>query len=130
MILLDTHVVLWLALQPEKISPKATKAIQASRSSGDGLCISPISLWEIAQLVERNRVKLNIPLEAFLDMTERNFLILPINAKIAYFAQQFSDAYPRDPADRMIGATALIEGISLVTSDDRIRRSGEVQTIW
>lgn len=130
MILLDTHVVLWLALQPEQLSSKATKAILAARSSGAGLGISPISLFEIGQLVEQNRVKLNIPVESFLDTTEKNFLILPINARIASVAQKFSDAYPRDPADRIIGATALTEGASLVTSDDRIRRYGEVRTIW
>ncbi|HMD20491.1 MAG TPA: type II toxin-antitoxin system VapC family toxin [Alloacidobacterium sp.] len=129
MILLDTHVVLWLALQPEQLSEKAKRAIQAARSA-DGLGISPITLLEIGQLVGRNRVQLDVPLEVFLDTTERTFLIAPITARIAYLSQQFSEAYPRDPADRIIGATALTEGTLLVTADDRIRRSGEVRTIW
>ena len=130
MILLDTHIILWLVLEPELLSQKAKKAIQEMRSSGDGIAISAITLFEIAQLVERGRVKLEIPVEQFLDAVEDTCVVLPIHSQIACRSQRFTEAYPRDPAHRIIGATAIAQGISLVTADDRIRRSREVPTIW
>ena len=56
--------------------------------------------------------------------------ILPITPEIAALATQFPDDYPRDPADRLIGATARAEGMTLVTRDERIRRSSLVRTVW
>jgi PIN domain nuclease of toxin-antitoxin system len=61
---------------------------------------------------------------------ERHFVVLPITANIALQAFAFPASYPKDPADRLIGATALIEDIPLITADRGIRRSGTVPTIW
>jgi PIN domain nuclease of toxin-antitoxin system len=55
---------------------------------------------------------------------------MPITAEVAAIAIQFSDDYPKDPADRLIGATALSEGIVLVTRDERIRNYDRLKTIW
>ena len=56
--------------------------------------------------------------------------ILPITPEIAALATQFPDDYPHDPVDRIVGATARAEGMTLVTRDERIRRSPLVRTVW
>lgn len=130
MILIDTHVILWLALSPERISTKARKYIEECREEQSAICISPISLYEIGFVASRNRVHLNIPLESFLDRVVSFFTMKPISARIAVEAIRFPAPFPGDPMDRIITATALTEGIPLVTADERIRRSGIVKTIW
>jgi len=130
MILLDTHVVIWLALNPEKISAKAHTAIAETRTNSAGLAISDITLWEIAAGAHKQRIHLDTTLESFLSEVESRFIVLPITAQIAVRAFSLSAAYPRDPADRMLAATALVHGIPLLTADSNIRRSKQVATIW
>jgi PIN domain nuclease of toxin-antitoxin system len=129
-ILVDTHVVVWLALEPAKISKRARAAIEEARRSGEGIAISDIGLLEIAILERKGRIKLKASLETFLSEIEARFIVLPINGRICVQAISLPPAYPSDPADRIIGATALVEGVSLVTADDGIRRSKAVRTIW
>ena len=130
MILLDTHVLLWLSGDSRRISSKATSAIKRARAAGEGLAIAGISLFEAAHVISRGRAELSDSMETFLNEVERRFVIRPINARIAAAALQFSEPYPKDPMDRLIGATALVEGLVLITADDRIRRAGVVQTLW
>ena len=130
MILLDTHVVIWLALEPGRISKRARAAIQETRQRGEGLAVSDITLLEIATIENKGRIKLNASLEAFLAEIEARFIVLPITGRICVRALALPAAYPRDPADRVIGATALVEGLPLITADDGIRRSKTLKTIW
>ncbi len=130
MILLDTHVVIWLALEPGRISKRARAAIQETRQRGEGLAVSDITLLEIATIENKGRIKLNASLEAFLAEIEARFIVLPITGRICVSALALPAAYPRDPADRVIGATALVEGLPLITADDGIRRSKTLKTIW
>ncbi len=130
MILLDTHVVIWLALEPGRISKRARAAIQETRQRGEGLAVSDITLLEIATIENKGRIKLNASLEAFLAEIEARFIVLPITGRICVSALALPAAYPRDPADRVIGATALVEGLPLITADDGIRRSKALKTIW
>jgi PIN domain nuclease of toxin-antitoxin system len=130
MILVDTHVVLWLALEPERISRKAAAAIEETRLRGDGLAISDITLIEIAVGESERRIQLNASLETFLTEVESRFVVLPITGRVCVSAMGLPAAYPKDPADRIIGATALVEGISLVTADNDIRKSKALRTIW
>jgi PIN domain nuclease of toxin-antitoxin system len=129
-ILVDTHVVVWLAFDPEQISRKARNAISDARKNADGLAISDISLLELATLASRGRIRLVISLESFLQEIESRFTVLPISGRACARAMGLPAAYPKDPADRIIGATALVEGLALVTADREIRRSRAVQTIW
>jgi len=129
-ILLDTHVVIWLALEPGRISKRARAAIQETRQRGEGLAVSDITLLEIATIENKGRIKLNASLEAFLAEIEARFIVLPITGRICVSALALPAAYPRDPADRVIGATALVEGLPLITGDDGIRRSKTLKTIW
>lgn len=68
--------------------------------------------------------------ETVLSEIERRFVVLPITGSIALQAFELPAGYPNDPVDRIIGATALIEDIPLITADREIRKSGAVPTIW
>ena len=130
MILVDTHVVVWLAFDQDQISRKARAAIDNARRNGDGLAISDITLLERATLASKGRIQLDISLESFLQEVEARFVVLPISGRACVRAIGLPAAYPKDPADRIIGATALVEGLSLLTADREIRRSKALQTIW
>jgi len=130
LILVDTHVVVWLAFEEHRISSKAKAAIDEARDLRDGLAISDMTLLEIGTLASRGRVHLGISLESFLQEVETRFVVLPITGRACARAMSFPTTYPKDPADRIIGATALVEGLSLITADREIRRSKLVPTIW
>jgi PIN domain nuclease of toxin-antitoxin system len=129
-ILVDTHVVVWLAFDQDQISRKARSAIDDARKNADGLAISDITLLELATLASKGRIRLDISLESFLQEVESRFVVLPISGRACARAMELPASYPKDPADRIIGATALVEGLSLLTADREIRRSRTVQTIW
>ena len=129
MILLDMHVV-WLAFDQVRISRRARAAIDDARKNADGLAISDVTLLELATLASKRRIRLDISLETFLHEVESRFVVLPITGRACARALELPAAYPQDPADRIIGATALVEGLSLLTADREIRRSTAVHTIW
>jgi len=129
-ILLDTHVILWLAFTPEKISERAKAAIDAARNNGDGLAISGICLLELATLASKGRIRLTISAENFLVEVESRFVVVPISARICARAMALPQTFPHDPADRIICATALVEGMALVTADRHIRQHRIVRSLW
>ena len=96
----------------------------------DGLAISAISLWELASLVARGRIRSYGTVESSVNQLIEGVTIKPITPEIATLAALFPDDYPRDPADRLIGATARAEGLALVTRDEGIRESPLLRTIW
>jgi PIN domain nuclease of toxin-antitoxin system len=127
---LDTQIILWLAREPEKVSLRAVQAIARARSEGEGIAVASISLFEIALLAAKKRLHFHTPVEALLEKIELTYRVIPLGWKIAAQSMRFSDSYPNDPADRQIGATAVVEGFKLVTADAQIRKSGEVPCIW
>jgi PIN domain nuclease of toxin-antitoxin system len=130
LILLDTHVVLWLAADVVRISKKAKAAIDEARQADGGLAISDFTLYELATLFRKKRIGLTISAESFLSEVEKRFVVLPITRSVCVQTLAFPLDYPRDPADRIIGATAVVHGLTLVTADQAIRQSGVVPTIW
>jgi len=128
-ILLDTHVVAWAAGDPKRLSRDATSAIRRARR-GDGLAVSAITLWELALLVAYGRVQVFGSVETSVRALTEDMTVIPITPEIAALATQFPDDYPRDPADRIIGATARAEGLTLITRDEKIRRSPLLRTVW
>lgn len=123
MILLDTQIFIWLLIAPESLSPKAKKAILAARKSGP-LALSAISLWEIAWLAQNKRIDVDVSVGSFVKKCASYVQVLPITQEIAVRSVQFPKSYPSDPQDRIIGATALVEGIRLLTHDKLIVKSG------
>jgi PIN domain nuclease of toxin-antitoxin system len=128
-ILLDTHVVVWLAFEPDKLSKRAKEAIRAARLEG-GLAIAAISLLELAWLAEKGRIETPLGTESFVRLCASKMTVLPITPEIAARAVSFPNSYPKDPQDRLIGATAVIEGMELITHDKSIKRSGLIAVIW
>ena len=130
LILVDTHVVLWLAFDETRLSKKAKAAIDRARHSDRGLAISNFSLLELTMAFQKKRFGIDISLESFLYEVEQKFVVLPITRAVCVQTLAFPSDYPKDPADRIIGATALVQGLTLVTADQAIRKSGVVPTIW
>lgn len=130
MILLDTHIALWLSYDYDRVSVKGQKAIREARRDERGIAVCSITLLEIARLSSHGRIHLTPDLETFLSALEAQFVVLPITGNIARQAFELPPNFPKDPVDRIIGATALIEDLRLVTADKEIRRSRAVPTIW
>ena len=128
-ILLDTQAMIWLSYEPHTLSRTAASAIRRSRRS-DGLAISAISLWEFAWLINAGSMEVNGTIEAAVEEVASRFLVRPLTPRIAAQASQFGSDYPRDPGDRIIGATALVEGLTLITSNAMIRRCHYINTLW
>lgn len=129
MILVDTHVVAWMASAPALLSKNAREAIHHGRAEG-GVAISAISLWELAMLMTHGRLEIAGTVEAFVEEIATRLIVLPLTPRIAVLASQFPGTYPGDPSDRLIGATALAEGIPLVTKDQKLRDCKLFRTIW
>ncbi len=131
MILLDTHVLLWLAAEPARLSRAAALAIRRAVRSG-GIAIASISLWEIAALFARGRLRSRGTTEASLEaiLKATGVSLREITPTIASLATQFPADFSSDPADRLIAATARAEGLTLVTRDEHIRSSALVRTVW
>ena len=129
MILLDTHIAIWLVAEPDKLSKHAKEAIRAARIEG-GLAIASITLMELAWLAENGRVTTTLSVESFVRLCASKMTVLPITPEIAARAVSFPESYPKDPQDRLIGATALVEGIQLITHDKRIKKSGMIPIVW
>jgi PIN domain nuclease of toxin-antitoxin system len=129
MILLDTHVLIWAADGSDRLSRTAASEIRRARRNG-GLAISAISLWELAFLFTRGRIQMYGTVESTLRLVVEGVTVIPITPQIALLASQFPDDYSGDPADRIIGGTARAEGLTLITHDEKIRRSTLLRTVW
>lgn len=131
MIVLDTHVLIWWVDVPNKLSKKARKAIEEEKFK-KGILISSISVFEINILVKKNKLELISNPGAWLGKIESLPFIkfIPVDNKIAADSVNLPDFYHKDPADRIIIATALNEGVKLITADKKILNYPLVQSIW
>ena len=129
MILVDTHALVWAVEDSKKLSRPAASAIRRARKQG-GIAVSAITTWELASMLARGRIRRFGTLESSLKMLLGDVVVLPITTEIAALGAQFPSDYPGDPADRIIGGTALAEGLPLVTHDERLRKSPLLKTIW
>jgi PIN domain nuclease of toxin-antitoxin system len=131
LIVADTHVIIWDALKPERLSAKAKKAIREANRL-DGIIFCEISLWEIAMLMKKGRISVDVNYQAFIRLVSdsNKYIFKGISPKIAELSTQLFSNTNKDPADRIISATAVIEKANLVTSDKILRRSKKIHTIW
>lgn len=131
MILLDSHAWIRAASDKDSISKRAASAIRRHERSG-GVGISAISLWEAALLHRRGRIKTAEPLREWLVFLARaaGLEVHPLSLEVSLAAVSLPAAFPADPADRLITATAIVLRCPLVTADERIRAASVVETIW
>jgi PIN domain nuclease of toxin-antitoxin system len=128
-ILLDTHALLWMASDPKRLSRRAHAAIRSARQ-GTGIAVATITLWEIAWLADQQRILVAGSVESFVRETVARVILKPVTAEIAALAVRLPEPFARDPADRLIASTAMVEGMRLVTADARIRQSKVLATVW
>ena len=128
----DTHILLFWAHEPERLSAAARQALELGCSHGE-LAIADISLWELALLHERGRLVLPADVTAGFYLKQLlaalRLQVLPITTEIALLSRS-SLFQHGDPADRLIGATALQLGAPLITADTQLRALPELDTLW
>jgi PIN domain nuclease of toxin-antitoxin system len=131
-ILLDTHALIWWVSQPKRIPAKARRLIDAAVTDGESVSVSSISMWEVAMLVAHRRLTLTLDTNAWIAHVEALpfFTFVPVDNQIAVRAVQLDDFPHRDPADRMIVATALGLGAVMLTADARLRAYRPLKTVW
>ncbi len=131
MTLLDTHAWVWLVGEPKRLSTRARRHIESEMRSGP-LLVSSMSVWEVAMLSERGRLALTIGVEDWVAHCETlPFLsFVPVSNRIALESVRLPGFPSPDPADRVIVATALGLGATLVTADRRIHAYSRIGTIW
>lgn len=131
MIVLDTHVLVWWVTGDPTLSKKARSTIERELTGGE-ILVSSISAWEIAMLVEREKLVLSMDVGSWLatvaDIEAVRFV--PVDPEIAVKSVELPGEFHKDPADRMIVATARKFSVSLVTKDEKIRAYAHVKTIW
>jgi PIN domain nuclease of toxin-antitoxin system len=127
-LLLDTHVLLWLDAAPEQLSRPASDAIDRA----DELAVAPITWFELAWLAQNRRIEPPPPHRMWLESLFRRVHTTTITPAIATTAVSLPDSFPRDPADRLIYATAIENSWQLVTRDERLRgyQFSRQVTIW
>ena len=130
-LLLDTHVLVRWLIEPAKLSTVHAQAIADARTADERLAVAATTLWEIAKLVEYDRLTFDDPVEVVLDRIERNpeLRVVPLDARVAVESTRLGDIVPKDPTDQIIIATARVHGLRLVTADEHIRRSGAVAVV-
>lgn len=131
MIVLDTHTWVWWISDPDKLSLPAKRHIDEALAHGR-ICISSISTWEIMLLVSRNRLVLSMEVETWIKRLEALSFVrfVPVDNAIAIRAVRLPEPLHPDPADRIIIATALQLGATLITKDQKIRDYPHVTTVW
>jgi PIN domain nuclease of toxin-antitoxin system len=133
MIVLDTHALIWWVNGDSKLSARARKVIESEITiDGGKILVSVITAWEIAMLVNKNRLVLTMDLNEWLDTVRSIDAVqfVPIDNEVAVQSVQLPGDFHPDPADRMITALARHYSANLVTSDDKIRKYRHVKTIW
>ncbi len=128
MIVLDTHAWIYAVAEPKRLG----KAGQRALARADAVGVSAISLWEVAVLVEKERITLDRELLPWTQaaLADPRFVLLPLSPAVIATAHGLRGALDGDPGDRLIAATALLEGAPLVTKDARIAASGVVPVVW
>ena len=128
-VLLDTHVWVWWAADARRLSDEAAAAIGAAESIG----VSAISCWEVAMLVSKSRMRIDRPVEVWIRqaLAQPGVDMLPLGPGEATAAGVLdAQAFPGDPADRMIYSTARSSGRKLITRDQAIREFDPRGTLW
>ncbi len=126
MILLDTHVWIWWHADAARLSRRARTCL----ADADQVAIAAISMWELSMLASRGRLTLDRDPLVWMRqaLAQPRSVLLPLSPEVA--AASASLTAHGDPADRLILATALVHRARLVTKDQQMRKSANVETVW
>jgi PIN domain nuclease of toxin-antitoxin system len=129
MILLDTHIWIWWMNGGGNLTSDQVRAIDDH--AGGGMGISPISCWEVAMLVARGRLALNMPADKWVDaaLTHPAVTVMPLTPAVAVDSVNLPNLEHRDPADRFLIATARANDCPLLTNDHVILAYPHVKSI-
>ncbi|MDR7946681.1 twitching motility protein PilT [Achromobacter insolitus] len=131
MIVLDTHALVWWVAGDPQLSRSAREAIEAEAQDGE-ILVSAISAWEVAMLAKAGRLALTLDAGAWLDTVAEVPAIrfVPVDVRISVQSVDLPGEFHKDPADRIIVATARHYSVPLISADLKIRDYPHVQTIW
>ncbi len=130
MLLMDTHAWFWSLTEPEYLSKAALDLIQ--RTETGQRAIASISIWEFAMMVARGRIEIKMTSEQWLDYAihKTGLRVLELTPKVAVESCELPGDFHGDPADRIIVATARVNGATLVTKDQKILKYPHVKSFW
>jgi|SRR3989344_2126732 len=132
MILLDTHTLIWWVDSPQKLSKNARTVIEKEKSKEKSILVSSISTLEIYLLIKKGKLILTNYPDVWLEKIESlpSVKFIPIDNKVAVQSVNLPDFSHKDPADRIIIATSLLEGATLITSDNKILKYKHARAVW
>jgi PIN domain nuclease of toxin-antitoxin system len=128
-IVLDTHALLWWALDPEQLSKRAAATLREMEQAGG--YASSISIWELGIKVKRRKLELPLTIDEFAGRIERGGIVelVPVDTRV-WLRSLSLDWRHQDPADRIIVATALIKQVPVLSKDRVVRSCREIATVW
>ena len=126
----DTHIIIFWQDNPTKLTTKANKAIKLALKNNSLACCD-ISLWEIAMLFKSNRLRNDIDAKQYLDdiILTMSLKVLPITSEIATLSQKDIFIH-KDPADKLIAATAIAHNAPLITADSKLQNIEGLKVVW
>lgn len=129
-ILLDTHAWFWAISEPERLSSEALKTIMEAEPGDRG--IAAISIWEFVMMVTRGKVQINTTLDQWFKraISDTGIIVFPLSPQVAIESCSLPGEFHKDPADRLITATARVHELTLVTKDSKIIEYEHVITVW
>jgi PIN domain nuclease of toxin-antitoxin system len=125
-LLLDTHAAIWIA-RNEPLAPRAAEAMDAAYHAAELVLVSPITAWEVGLLVERNRLNLLMTPQRWFSrlLDVPGMRLAELSPEILIASSFLPGTPPRDPADRILLATARHLGATLITRDRLLLKYGE-----
>lgn len=133
MIILDTHALVWWVNGDSQLSANAKKAIEQEIAAEEGVVmVSSISAWEIAMLVNADRLTLTMGVDDWLETISEieGVQFIALDNAVAVESTRLPGEFHKDPADRMIVALSRHLNVPLVTADSKIRRYKHVKSVW
>jgi len=131
MITVDTHVIIWDALEPKSLSKRAITELH-NANKNDGIIFCEISLWEIAMLISKQRLKIDVTFLEFIDLVSvsNKYIFQGITPEIAALSVELPKEINPNPADKIICATSIATKAPLLTADRNLLKSELAETIW
>ena len=117
-LLLDTHIWIWQAIEPDKLKKRVAAAIE---SEANELWLSPVSIWELLILVQKHRIELDDDVDGWVSRMLAQVAIreAPLTNEVALEVSRIHFSH-KDPADHVIAASAKVFDLTLVTADPRL----------